>query len=141
MVETEILHEREIEAGGDHPGAHMTCQGCFPGDAIARHRGLVIGPGDLVRDPDGEGRKIVEEEGVKMVVGVDHEHVRRRVVQERCDLRVELRGSAIRPLFATSAGKFGVCGTPNAATISAMFLPFRIARRLDSSVALDLTFL
>ena len=30
MVEIEFLHQREIEAVGDRPGAHMACQDASP---------------------------------------------------------------------------------------------------------------
>ena len=101
----EFLHQREIEAVGNRPGAHMASQRCRARDAIARHRGLVIGPGDLVRDADGEGRKIVEKKGVEVVVGVDHQHVGRGIVQAVCDFRKELGRPAIRPLLGHQRGK------------------------------------
>jgi hypothetical protein len=105
VIEFEGLRQREVEAGGDRLRAQVARQGGLDGNAIARHRGLVVGAGRSVCNADREDREVIEEEGIEVIIGVDDQHVGFRGMEMLCDLGIEPRGWAIRALLGHQRGK------------------------------------
>ena len=105
VIDLEILHQRDVEAARDRAFADMRGQRAGHRDVVARHRGLIVRSSGRLRYADGEGRKIIQEERVEVIVGENDQHVRRHGLDMPRHIGVVARRFALRTVAGDQGGR------------------------------------